>query len=91
MAGLYNQCCYSLKDYKTVVEIFAHINSELVHTDENCNKSGDSVVSGVQLETENIKIENANFVSGWQPSVNPEPEKEEEWCNTDKDPPQGQF
>jgi hypothetical protein len=58
-AGLYNQCCYSLKDYEIVVEIFAHINSELVHTDENCNKSGDSVVSvvsGVQSETENIKI-----------------------------------
>jgi hypothetical protein len=32
-------------------------------------ESGDSVVSGMQVVTQNIEIEEASLATGWQPSV----------------------
>jgi hypothetical protein len=58
---------------------------EVKYFDENNKESGDSVVTGMQLETEN-----ANSVTGWQPHVNSEPIKDE-WSDTDTDPSQGHF
>jgi hypothetical protein len=43
-----------VKRYEIVAEIFADNYSEVEYFDENSEESGDSIVSGMQLETENI-------------------------------------
>jgi hypothetical protein len=52
-----------------VTKIFADFNLEVEYFDENDKESGDSAVSGMQLETENIKIEDGSLVAGWQPHI----------------------
>jgi hypothetical protein len=91
MFGLHNQCHSSVKYYAIMAQIFTDNYSEVEYFDESNKESGGSVVSGMQLGTENTDAVDANLVAGWQPLVDPEPEEEEEWCDTDVDPPLGQF
>jgi hypothetical protein len=83
MAGLHNKCHSSLKDYEIVAEIFTDNGLEVQYFYENNNKSGDGVVSGMQVETENIEIEDASLAAGWPPPVDPELIKEDECSDTD--------
>jgi hypothetical protein len=50
-------------------------------------KSHGNVFTGMQLDTENTDIEDVSLVAEWQPCVDPEPLKEDEWIDTDIDTP----
>lgn len=63
MSGLCNQWHSSLKDYEILAKIFADNDLEAEYSDENSKESGNSIVSGRQLETENTEIENASLVA----------------------------
>jgi hypothetical protein len=52
-----------------VAKIFTDNNLKVKYFEENNKESGDSVVSGMQLKTDNTEIEDASFVAGWQPCV----------------------
>jgi hypothetical protein len=83
MSGLCNHCHSSLRDYQTVAKIFADNYSEVKSSYDNNNESGDSVSSGMQMETANTEIKDVHLMARWQSRVDSEPVKEYEWSDSD--------
>jgi hypothetical protein len=54
VVGVRDRREFAVKRYKIVAEIFADNYSEAEYFDEKSEESGDSIVSGMQLEIENI-------------------------------------
>jgi hypothetical protein len=52
---------------------------EVRYFDEKNKGSGNAVVSGIQLETQNGETEDANSVAAWQQPVDTELVKEDGW------------
>jgi hypothetical protein len=61
--SLCDQCYSSLKDHELVADVSSNNDSEVEYFDVYNKKSGKSVVSSMQLETENTETEVTTFSS----------------------------
>jgi hypothetical protein len=61
--SLCDQCHSSLKDHEIVADVSSNNDSEVEYFDVYNKKSGKSVVSSMQLETENTETEVTTFSS----------------------------